>query len=155
MKSKQDKFILKIILKKAITKKTPTPIETAPIVTAEGIALICVANIFKSGYAIVIIVPKIKRVIIIYIMFLLLATCAPIRSPIADIAISAPKVNNVIPNINKIVPMKKIAIESAGIGTNMNDNNKTINAIGKTDVKDSLSFACIFSFTLISPYLQV
>ena len=155
MKSKQDKFILKIILKKAITRKIPTPIETAPIVMEEGIALICVANIFKSGSAIVIIVPKIKRVKIMYNIFLLLAMCAPIRSPIADIAISAPKVKSVIPNIKRIVPIKKMAIESAGIGTNMNDSNKTMNAIGKTDVKDSFSFACIFSFTLISPYLLV
>jgi hypothetical protein len=58
-----------------------------------------------------------------------------------------------MPSIKRIVPIKNIAIESAGIGTSTNDKIKTIKAMGNTEVKDSLSFDIIFSFNLNSPYL--
>jgi hypothetical protein len=68
-------------------------------------------------------------------------------------ASSAPMVKAVIPKINRIVPTKNIAIESAGTGTKIKDSAKTIKAMGNTEVKDSFNFDFIFSFTLNSPYL--
>ena len=74
--------------------------------------------------------------------------CAPIFSPIADIDISAPSVNNPIPIIKKIAPTKNVAIMSDGSGTRVKERNSTINEIGNIDDRASLIFDFIFSFTL-------
>lgn len=130
-----------------------TPIDTAPIVIYEGIALICVAKILRSGSAIVIIVPRMKSIKITYKMFFLFAMWAPILWPIADIEISAPRVKSPIPKIKRIVPIKKVAIVSDGSGTKVKAKSKTIKEIGRIDDKASFILDLIFSFTLSSPYL--
>ena len=134
--------ILNNIRSSAITRNSPTPPATARIRIIFGTDGTWLARTCKSGSDIVIINPSKNEIKITSHSFLLLVILVPIRSPIGVIAISAPRVKNIIPAINSTAPIKKQSKILGEIGATEELSNNTIPTIGNTALNDSCNFSC-------------
>ena len=125
----------------AITRKSPTPADTAPIMTPFGMFGTCCASTCRSGSEIVIITPTRRLTRIIIHSFLERETDEPMCSPMGVIARSVPSVNRPIPSMSIIVPITKDISMLFGTGIIVKHKMKSMTATGRTDLKASLSFS--------------
>ena len=88
--------------------------------------------------------PRIKHSTITTLIFLVLVSFVPIRSPIGVIAISAPSVKNIIPMIRRTAPTTKVIRTLFGMGAMLKHNTSTMPMIGNTAPNDSFSFSSKF-----------
>ena len=90
--------------------------------------------------------------------FLLLVILVPIRSPIGVMAISAPRVKNIIPAIISTAPIRKHSRILGEMGATEKLSSKTIPIIGNTARKDSCNFSCsllVLAIKRSSPFRSV
>ena len=88
--------------------------------------------------------------------FLLLVMLVPTRSPIGVIAISAPRVKNIIPRMMSTPPIRKHSRMLGDIGAMLKHSTRTIPMIGSTALSASFSFSISFLlFFNLSPQLPV
>ena len=135
------KSFLNTTLITAIIKNKPTEIPTKTIKTVRfTTALTCSARTDRSGSAIVIKRPIIKAIATSNVTFLCFVKPEPICSPIGVIAISAPKLNRVMPIIINTAHIANVIISvvvKSVIGVKA--STKTIIATGATEIADSLN----------------
>ena len=86
--------------------------------------------------------------------FRLFVIAGPTRSPMGDMAISAPRLKNIIPTVRSTAPARKQSRIPEGTGTSAKHSTKTIPAIGSTAAVDSLSFSRSFSVYSLKPSLR-
>ena len=70
-----------------------------------------------------------------------LVICAPTRSPMGSMAVSAPRVNKPIPTISSTAPTKNASSTSVGTGAAVKHKISTIRVIGTTEASASLTFS--------------
>ena len=70
-----------------------------------------------------------------------LVICAPTRSPIGSMAVSAPSVKSPIPTISRTAPTRKASNTSDGTGAMVKQRIRTISVIGSTEVSASRTFS--------------
>lgn len=104
----------------------------------------CCASTCRSGSDIVIIKPSKKDSATTTHSFLDCVIAVPTRSPIGDIASSAPSVKNTIPTISNIPPIRKHSKILGEIGAIVKDSSSTSPMMGSTACSASFSFS--FSF---------
>ena len=136
--------MLNSIRRSATTRNTPTPQATARINVRFGTAGTCCASTCRSGSDIVIIKPSKKDSATTTHSFLDCVIAVPTRSPIGDIASSAPSVKNTIPAISNIPPIRKHSKILGEIGAIVKDSSSTSPMMGNTACSASFSFS--FSF---------
>ena len=136
--------MLNSIRRSATTRNTPTPQATARINVRFGTAGTCCASTCRSGSDIVIIKPSKKDSATTTHSFLDCVIAVPTRSPIGDIASSAPSVKNTIPAISNIPPIRKHSKILGEIGAIVKDSSSTSPMMGSTACSASFSFS--FSF---------
>ena len=136
--------MLNSIRRSATTRNTPTPQATARINVRFGTAGTCCASTCRSGSDIVIIKPSKKDSATTTHSFLDCVIAVPTRSPIGDIASSAPSVKNTIPAISNIPPIRKHSKILRRNRRNRKDSSSTSPMMGSTACSASFSFS--FSF---------
>ena len=114
------------------SRKTPTPTDTAPIRTLFGIDGTCPARTCRSGSDMVIITPRMNPMPRIAHSFFVFVIQLPIRSPIMDMDISAPRVKNIIPTTSRTAPARKQSRMLGDIGAIQKHRTRTIPIIGRT-----------------------
>ena len=134
------------------TKNIPTPKPTKIII---NLLPTWSAKTDKSGSAIVIKNPSKNATPASNPSLRFFARPAPTLVPIGVIARSAPKLNNPIPKINKIVDIKNVTISNVEKSVRLVQNKTiTIANIGKTDMAASLIFSNKL-LNLISPFHKI
>ena len=131
----------------AATSSSPTPHATAIISTIFGTDGTCCASTCRSGSDMVMTKPSRNAITTTIPSFCVFAIHTPIRSPIGDMASSAPSVKNIIPIMTRIEPIKKQRRMLGEIGVIVNDSISTIATIGITACSASFSFSFNFSFS--------
>ena len=137
------------IRRSATTRKIPTPVATARMITMLGTAGTCSARTCRSGSDTVMIKPRTKPRITITHSFLERVMLLPTRSPMGVMAISAPRVKNIIPITSITAPIIYSSIMPGEMGTMVKHSASTIMMIGSTALTASFSFSFSLSFNSI------
>ena len=133
----------KTILSTAISRNNPTPTPTVTISSVPFItALTCPARTARSGSATVISNPITKLMDSRMPIFLDLVRPSPMYCPIGVIAISAPRLNRLMPTISRAAAPAKTASSCLVISTQgVTASRKTSRLTGTTEISDSRSFS--------------
>ena len=131
----------------ATQRNSPTPTETVTISTVLSIAGTFVASTCRSGSEIVIRKPSTKPSGSMSQTRFVCVMLAPTRSPIGDIASSAPRLKSIMPTISNTAPMRNAIRMLVGIGATVKHSSSTMPMIGSTAFSDSFNFSCSFVFS--------
>ena len=132
--------------------KRLTPAATARIITRFGMAGTCSASTWRSGSAMVIMIPKTKPEKMGQTACLDLLISMPMPSPMGVMARSAPRVKIPMPKIRSRAPNRKRTRVSAATGAIVILSISTIAVIGRTESSDSNIFSLSF-FSMCSSFL--
>ena len=149
---------MKTIFNTEITRNNPTPIPTNIIKNVLFNTLpTCSARTDKSGSAIVVRTPMIKQTTTKTIIFFDFVKPEPICSPIGDNAISAPRLNILMPIINamaEIINVTNSMVLKLTKGVKLIKITNTVTGI--TDIRDSfILFHNSFKITINSFHLII